>query len=376
MRKPTDNNAYIYVQNHSLKRSIFLFLVCFYFQTSPVAQARYDTVNFASIDSFVLTIKYENDISKLAIELTSLYPDDLSKVRAIFKWITNNISFDYRFVNKGKEIIKPDCEGQDECPSLMIRWENEYLKKILRSKKAIADGYTRLFKKLCDLSFIQSETIPGYARTRPYQVGNTMGLNHYWNAVLVDTSWFYADPTWAAGYCVEDEESGLLLKFVKDYRNYYWLQPLDRFSRNHYPQTGKWVERPLFSKEQLFNKPHYFSIEILENLVENKPRTGVLKVKKGDTIHFDFNYLKEIRQIQVNSNIFRNPSLYTTVSVGRRKTKLVRDTWAEKKQVFIPFRRQGNNYQFEYVVNDNSLYYLELVFDFKPAIRYRVRVEN
>lgn len=344
--------------------------------TEVLSQNRYDSVNFAYIDSFVNTVKYDNDISHLAIDLTAQFPDDLSKTRAIFKWITGNIAFDYRFVNKGKEIIKPDCEGQDDCPSLMIRWEDEYLKKILRSKKAIADGYSRLFKKLCDLSFIQSEVIPGYARTRPYQIGNNMGLNHSWNAVLIDTSWFYVDLTWAAGYCVEDEETGLLLKYVKDYRNYYWLQPLDKFSRNHYPQTGKWVERPPFSKEQFFNKPHYFSIEVLENLSENKPRTGVLKVKKGDTIHFDFNYTKEISQIQVNSNIFRNPSLYTTVKVGRRKTKLVRDSWAEKKQVFIPFIRNKDNYQFDIVVNDNSLYYLELVFDFKPAIRYRVRVEN
>ena len=358
-----------------MKRCFILLLLLIVLQSNVAAQDNYHSNDFAAVDSFVLTIKYENDIVKLANDLTLPFPEDINKARAIFKWITNNIAFDYRFVNRGKEIIRPDCDGQDDCPSLWIRWENDYLRRILKTKKAVAEGYAKLFKKLCDLCYVQAETIPGYARTKPYQVGNNMGLNHYWNAVLIDTSWFYVDATWAAGYCPEDEETGALLRFVKEYKDYYWLQPFDKFSRNHYPQTGKWVEKPLITKEQFFNRPHYFSVEVLENLVEESPRTGVLKVKKGDTIHFKFSYTKDIKLLQINSNIFRNPSLWTTITV-KRKTKTVRDTWAEKKQVYIPFKKDGDIYQFDYIVKENSLYYLELVFDYKPAIRYRVRVEN
>ncbi len=352
-----------------------MLLLLILLRSDIAAQVNYTSADFAQVDSFVLTITYQNDISKLANDLTLPFPEDIYKVRAIFKWITNNIAFDYRFVNSGKEITKPECDGEDDCPSRLLRFESDYLKKILRSKRAVAEGYAKLFKKLCDLCYVQSETIRGYARTRPYQIGNNMGVNHYWNAVLIDTSWYYLDAAWAAGYCAEDEEKGVLLRFIKDYKNYYWLLPFDKFSRNHYPQNGKWVERPNLSKEQFFNKPHYFSVEVLENLREYDPPTGVLKVNKGDTIHFKFDYASDIKLLQVNSNIFRNPSLWTTVIV-KRKTKIVRDSWAEKKQVYIPFKREANNYQFDYIVKETSLYYLELVFDYKPAIRYRVRVEN
>ena len=359
-----------------MKHCIILLFFLISLQMTIVAQGRYSSMDFSAVDSFVLTVKYENDYIKLAKDLTAPYMDDISKTRAIFKWITNNIAYDYRFINKGREIKKPECEDRVDCITIMREWENDYLKKILKNKKAICDGYSKLFKKLCDLCYIQCEIIPGYARTKPYQVGNSMAVNHSWNAVFIDTSWYYLDATWAAGYCVEDEETGMLLKFVKEYKNYYWLSGFDRFSRNHYPQSGKWVERPNLTKEQFFNKPHYFSVEILENLTEGNPTTGVLKVKKGDTIHFKFNYTSDINLLQVNSNIFRNPSLWTKVSVGKRKTKIVRDTWAEKKQVYIPFKHEGNTYQFDYFVKETSLYYLELAFDYKPAIRYRVRVEN
>jgi hypothetical protein len=352
---------------------MFVFLCL---QPGIAAQTPYDSMDFSVVDSFVLSVKYQNDISKLAFDLTDRFPDDIDKTRAIFKWITNNIAFDFRFINRGKEIEKPDCYGDDACPSILIKWENDYLKRILKSKKAIADGYARLFKKLCDICYVQAEMIPGYARTRPYQIGNSIGINHAWNAVLIDTTWLYLDPAWAAGNVIEDEETGAMIKFEREYHNYYWLSSFERFSRNHYPQTGKWVVKPPITKEQFFNNPHYFSIEVLEHLTEQYPATGVLKVKKGDTIYFKFNYTREIKLLQINSNIFRNPSLWTTINTSKRKTKIVRDTWAEKKQVYIPFKKEANNYQFNYVVKDESLYYLEIVFDYKPAVRYRVRVAH
>ena len=57
--------------------------------------------------------------------------------------------------------------------------------------------------------------MPGQSPTRS---GNNMSPNHYWNAVYLDTAWLYADLTWAAGFCEEDDE-GRLTKYVKIYRN-------------------------------------------------------------------------------------------------------------------------------------------------------------
>ena len=347
-------------------------------QYKVAAQTKPDLLNFSEVDSFVLTVKYDNDIIKLANTLAAPYPEDIYKVRAFFKWITNNIEYDYRFINSGRELKIPECENETEndCIIKTREWEDNYLKKILFRKKAIADGYSKLFKKLCDLNYIQSEVITGYARTKPYQIGNNMSVNHSWNAVMIDINWYYLDITWAAGFCAEDDESGKLLKYVKEFKNYYWLSSFDRFSRNHYPKKGNFVEPIKLTKEQFFMKPHYYSSEILENITEDVPATGILKVKKGDIIHFKFDYGQDIKLLQINSNIFRNPSLWTTVQVSRKKTKTVKDTWAEKKQQYISFKKKGNTYEFDYTVNEISLYYLELAFDNKPAIRYKVRVEN
>jgi hypothetical protein len=363
-----------------LLRGIILSVFFFSLQYIAVAQSRFDSLDFSDVDSFVLSVKYDNDIGKLSRELTTPYAEDVYKLRAIFKWITNNIEYDYRFINSGKELTAPDCdfdkETEDECIQKVRVWENNTIRKTLQRKKTIAEGYAKLFKKLCDINYIQCEVVSGYARTRPYQIGNNMPVNHTWNAVMIDADWYYLDITWAAGYCPEDEETGRLLKYVKDFTNYYWLSTFPRFSRNHYPKKGNFVEPTNLTKEQFFLKPFYYSAEVLENITEYAPSTGVLKVKKGDTIHFKFDYKQEINLLQVNSNIFRNPALWTTIQISKRKTKLVRDTWAEKKQQYIPFKKEGTLYEFDYPVTDNSMYYVELVFDYKQAVRYRIRVEN
>lgn len=355
-------------------RKIGILLVFVLLSHTDHAQNRFDTLNYREVDSFVLSIRYENDYMKLARDLTSRFPDDIYKIRAIFKWITNNISFDYRFVNSGKEIQLPECAEKYDCTEILRSWENDYIKKVLRNKRAVADGYARLFQKLCEIVHIQCEIIPGYLRSKPYQIGSKISANHTWNAVLVDTTWYFLDVTLASGYCVENEETDKLIKFTKDFQNYYWLTPFARMARNHYPKNGYWGEQNNLSLSTFFNKPHYYSIDVLDNIYNEQPDSGMLTVKKDDTIHFSFNYRKDIKVIQLNSNNFRNPSLWTTIQVSKYKTKTVRDTWAEKKQVYIPFKKTGKLYTFDYIVKDISLYYLELMIDYKKAMRFKVFV--
>jgi hypothetical protein len=352
-----------------------LFLLLFSLLTfASRAQHISHSVNFKTVDSFVLTIKFENDYIKLTRELTNRFEEDVYKVRAIFRWITNNIAFDYRFVNSGKEIEVPDCSDEFDCAETLRSWENDYIKKVLRTRKATADGYSKLFRKLCEIAHLQCEVITGYLRTKPYQIGNKMGVNHSWNAVYLDTAWYFLDVTLASGYCIENEETDKLVKYVRDFQNYYWLSSFEQMARNHFPKNEYWGTLYNMTLEDFFNKPHYYSIEILDNISNDCPDVGLITVRKGDSIHFSFDYKKDIRFIQVNSNTFRNPSLWTTVAVSRRKTKIVRDTWAEKKQVYVPYKKEGWHYEFDYVAKDMSLYYVELVFDYKKAIRYKVTV--
>ena len=51
-----------------------------------------------------------------------------------------------------------------------------------------------------------------------------------------------------------------------------------------------------------------------------------------------------------------------------------KDSLAVKKQIYIPFKQHGDMYEFEYVVRDNSLYYLDILFNYRKAPRYKVKV--
>lgn len=338
------------------------------------AQSQVVATEWTAADAFALSLGKEKNYLELAEKIALQFPDDKLKVRAAFRWITEYILLDYRFINNGKELNKPDCLLSDpSCMQQLKTWETSFLRKIMQSRKTIPEGYARLFQTLCNLMFIRCETINGYARTRPYQIGNSIGASHYWNAVYLDNTWYYVDPAWAAGYCNEDEE-GRLTKYVKKLDDYYWLRKQDAFSRNHYPKKGFAVEEMKLTKEQFFNKPHYYSTEVLSNLEEFSPATGVLKCRKGDTLHFVFDYRKDIQQIQVNTNIFRNPPVMLQQQKGR-KLIWVKDEWAEKKQVYWPFQRNGRTYALDVVIRDMACYYIELVFDGAPALRYRVRVE-
>jgi transglutaminase/protease-like cytokinesis protein 3 len=153
--------------------------------------------------------------------LTQPFSEDIVKARAIFIWITDNIRYDYKFYNKGKEVQPPQCKSGMNCEQLLIDWENKYLRKIIKKRKAICDGYARLFKKMCGIAGIRSEIISGYTKTKPYQIGMTGTIDHGWNAIWLDSNYYLLDPTWAAGVCPEDEETGKLVGFQKKFNNYY-----------------------------------------------------------------------------------------------------------------------------------------------------------
>ena len=58
-----------------------------------------------------------------------------------------------------------------------------------------------------------------------------------------------------------------------------------------------------------------------------------------------------------------------------RKRQIL-DTLALKKQINIPFTRNLNIYEFDCVVTDASLYYLDVLFDRERVMRFSVGVEK
>lgn len=343
-----------------------------------IAFSQQTEVNFSSVDSFATTVKYKRDLTNLTKDLTSPYSEQLLKARVIFKWITENIRYDYKYYNKynykGKEAKTFKCKDDKQCEAKRIVWETKYIDKVLRKKKAVCHGYAMLFKKMCDIAGLKSEFIAGYIRTEPYQVGTAGILDHAWNAVWIDSSYYLLDATWAAGGCGKTED-GKLLFFQKGFNDYYWLTPAKNFARNHYPQSSKWTLLPNYTKDSFATNPYYLPSEI-QNIKLITPVSGIITAKKGDTIRFKIDYNGYFKDLQINSNIFRNPDIWVFDEISKRKKVRRLDTLAVKRQQYIKYNRTGSVYEFQYVVTDNSLYYLDILFDRQRIMRFKVTIDK
>lgn len=176
-----------------------LLLLFFFFLLPVIVFPQSQKENFNVIDSFVKTIQYKNDLSALTKALTMPYAVQVHKARAIFRWITENIVYDYKYYNKyyynGKEPEGFKCKGKKTCETEKMEWETKYINNVLRNKKAVCQGYAMLFKKMCDIAGLQSEIITGYVRTAYYQVGTAGTLDHAWNAVMIDSTYYLLDAT-------------------------------------------------------------------------------------------------------------------------------------------------------------------------------------
>jgi hypothetical protein len=335
-----------------LRVLIFLFLFCT--SSSSVYSQNGSSNNFQQVDDFARSVKYNGNLHELTNTLTTPYTDTLYKLRAIFIWIADNIEYDYKLFNSGSsEWNHFDCYGSKaSCAQARIEWENKLLEHVLDKKKAVCNGYGKLFKRMCEQVGIKNEMVDGYVKKNQFQIGLVLNVSHSWNVVKLGGLNYYFDVTWAAGSCKTDEESGKLTDFVKQYKDFYWQTPKQKFMRNHFPKDEKWIAETGRTKEQFFNAPYFYQSELVRNMENNSPDSGVIKTRVGDTLHFRFTFKNPVKNIQVNTNNYRNVEILLTNKAA----------W------------DNNIYQFDYVVRENSLYYIEVLFDSKEGIRYKVKI--
>ncbi len=127
--------------------------------------------------------KIRRSIPLLTHYLTQQKLTDKDRVDAIYTWITENIAYDYDLLQSEKYLTGVD-------PST-----------ILKSKKAICNGYVELMKAMLDELGIKSETVNGYIHNAHWLPGKiAIKEEHAWIALRIDEKWYLADPTWDSGY--------------------------------------------------------------------------------------------------------------------------------------------------------------------------------
>ena len=264
---------------------LFFIPLCFY------SQSKQD--NFYAIDSKVELIA-ASKTDTLAKQLAALGATDREKARAIFRWITLNIDYHIRPNARRKSSPVLFYEEPDDSSSPLPSLTERVAAKVLNKRVAFCEGYSRLFKALCDHAGIKSEIVYGYGRTNN---NRRFGVNHTWNAVYLDSSWHLLDVTWASGFVSYANE------YIRRYNDSYFLTPPDQFIQDHYPEDPQWtlLDNPPVYRE--FNQsPFRYAGFIKAGITNYFPAKGVLNVEVGDTVLIELKTKKELRNFFVSGS--------------------------------------------------------------------------
>jgi hypothetical protein len=231
--------------------------------------------------------------------INSSFKGNKDKSRAIFAWIASNISYDIENMYAMNFYEKKE----------------EKVNKPLKTRKGICENYAALFNEICLKTGIKSFVIEGYTK----QPGFTDYIPHAWCAVLIDTTWYLADPTWGSGYV----DGG---KFYKKLNNDYFLASPSVLIKSHMPFDYIWqfLNYPLSSQEfyegktqQNKSKPFFNfvdSIQVYEkqDYITQLSASGRRIEKNGIKNAMIFDRLQHIRVEIENDRQTRTINLYNS----------------------------------------------------------------
>jgi hypothetical protein len=198
---------------------------------------RYDAIDRHALSA---PASVEHSVKRLADYLVRPARNDEEKARAIFRWIAENITYDTRaYFTGGIRVSSPD--------------------QTLRTRTAVCEGFSGLFKNLGVAAGLEIETIQGFAKGYDSSVGERIGdsQNHVWNAVKIGGEWRLMDATWGGGYV---DERGA---YVRSFNGYFFFTPPGKFIFTHFPEDPEWqlLDRPVSKKEferMAFVRPGFF----------------------------------------------------------------------------------------------------------------------
>ncbi|HEX2630698.1 MAG TPA: transglutaminase domain-containing protein [Chitinophagaceae bacterium] len=305
------------------------------------------------------TIDFTN-ASDLARQLTAACSTDRQKVTTIFHWITDNIAYSTgparsASKRKNKPVVIHEEETDDglALPALSDR----VAIKVLTDKKAVCEGYSRLFYSLCEHAGLQSALITGYARVDMNRQESKFRSNHCWNAVMIDSAWYLLDATWAAGYIAMP--SG---EFVKRYDPYYFLTPPEQFIRHHYPDDLRWsllADLPVMGefRSTPFRQRSYGKYGITSYW----PSKGIIEANLGDTI-----------RLELETSWLTKPDIASD-SLWERG---YRDSAAMYAYVMPDKEQHGSKVYYQFAVSSENVQWLHLMYNDDAVLRYRINVRR
>ena len=187
--------------------------------------------NYSYVDNKMLSIP-ENltaTTSEIADYINSNFTSQDEKMRAIYYWITSNISYDV-----------PNMYQPNNLDSPQVKITNT-----LKTRKGVCIHYAEVFNEIATKVGVKSYIIGGYTK----QFDEVATISHAWNVSQIDGKWFLFDATWGAGF-VEGK------KFTKKQNNTYFKRDPNRMIVNHMPFDYLWqlLDEPLSNSEFISGK--------------------------------------------------------------------------------------------------------------------------
>jgi transglutaminase/protease-like cytokinesis protein 3 len=222
-------------------------------------------------------------IEKLADQINKDFSSEKDKARAIYRWIAMNIKYDVDAYYSGQKSYNYTYSSQEEKEQKEKEFEKKLAEQALKKKKAVCEGYSTLFKMLCDLTNVECVVIQGYAKIFDKDIGKEpRGTDHAWNAVKINNKWQLTDATWAAGSVDFSKK-----KFIAGFSDLWFLSSPDIFFLKHFPEDKKWLFADKTMKD-FVDLPLFYSDDALSGIEIIKPKKGIIKINSKDIVKFEW----------------------------------------------------------------------------------------
>jgi transglutaminase/protease-like cytokinesis protein 3 len=311
------------------------------------------SANFSAID-WKMRNTDAPTVDSLAKKISASYQSDLEKTRAIFSWIAQHVSYNTAVYNAGKGYrpVKFVFDPADTVSSKSA--VEQTAERVFRRRIGVCDGYAKLFKTLCDYTGVQSELVLGYGKCY-LEKDTKFRTNHTWNAVKIDSNWYLLDVTWASGYVSFANE------FVQHLDESYFLAQPQQFILDHYPEDLKWtlLERPPSLREFHFSPFKYKSF-IKYGIVSASPANGTIEATIGDTIQIELKLKDAAKDSLIAPDAFFDSTIIQLSPAS----------------VFLKPTIENNKAVYTYVVEENAVEWIHLLYNDDPILRYKLIVKS
>ncbi len=294
--------------------------------------------------------KMQNDIQTIAnylyeFKTNSKFPE-LDKYSIFFYYLCTKLQYDVKGINKDKK----DME------------------EVFSSGYANSYQFCKIFEIMCKKHLLRVKHISGFCKSKVtpyYKTGTDCNIiNHHWNAIYVNSKWYFCDLTFGSGGIKPRGE------FKKNHFNpFYFLTLPDILIETHYPSDEIWqLTTKIIPMNQFGSKKEILFGEFYKQVYEHNIQ---LVSHEFPVIHYNHCNKPLIIQIGVKEMAIQS-NLY--LHNFRNKVSDIKFSFNDKTDIF----------SLEPIFPENGDYWVEILFreftsnetQYLPLINYKIIVDD